>query len=303
LTATTLSSWAASANPDSKTVGSTVKPVPPVRRYSDTVHHLVQTMAAFGFEGYGTIVSHLARAGWRIARTTARRYLKQPRLPQPNPATPETPKRAVKARFPHHVLHLDLTEIPAFLGSVTRQLAVLLDSSSRMPVAVKLFLAKPNATQILAFVENTFRRLGTPRYLIVDQDGCFTAHAFIDRIAAWRVHLRFCSADHHRANARLERFWATLKNSLLPLTPPVELLAPAELEATILRALHYYSAYRPHSGLGGATPAEVFHGLKPQHLRAIQPPRGRTGDPPVPMPFSLEYLDHDPRLPFLRKTA
>ncbi len=59
----TLSGWAASANPDTQTVGSTVKPTPPVRRCGDTVQHLVQSMAAFDFTGYGDIVRHLARAG------------------------------------------------------------------------------------------------------------------------------------------------------------------------------------------------------------------------------------------------
>jgi putative transposase len=299
----TLSGWAASANPDTQTVGSLVKPSPPVRRYNDTVHHLAQAMAGFGFTGYGDIVRHLARAGWRVARTTVRRYVKQPNLPAPHPAAPETPKRAVVARYPHHVWHLDLTEIPAFLGSVPRQLAVLLDSASRLPVAAKLFLKRPNSPDMLAFVERAFACLGTPRYLIVDRDGCFTATAFKERVAAWRVCLRFCSADHHRANAKLERFWSTLKNTLLRLAPPIDLLAPAELETEIDRALRYYSFYRPHSGLDGATPAEAYYATEPANVQAVQPPRGRRGHPPVPLPVTLEHLDHDRRLPFLRKVA
>ncbi|HLA78363.1 MAG TPA: DDE-type integrase/transposase/recombinase [Vicinamibacteria bacterium] len=299
----TISDWNASANPDTKTVGSTVKPTPPVRRYNDTVQHLTQLMAGFGFTGYGDIARHLARAGWRVARTTVRRYVKAPRPPSPGSQGPEAPSRPVVARYPHHVWHLDLTEIPAFLGTAPRLLAVLLDSASRLTLTARLFLKKPNAEDMLAFVERAFARLGKPRYLIVDQDGCFTATAFKERIEAWRVRLRFCSADHHRANAKLERFWGTLKNTLLRLDPPVELLAPKELEAVIDRALRYYAFHRPHCGLDGATPAEAYHGLDPEHLTAEQPPRGRRGDPSVPLPATIEHFEGDPRLPFLRKAA
>jgi putative transposase len=298
----TLSDWGASANPDSKTVGSTVKPTPPVRRYNDTVQHLAQAMAGFGFSGYGDIVQHLARAGWRVARTTVRRYVKALK-PTPEPSTTHKPMRPVVARYPHHVWHLDMTEIPAFLGAAPRLLAVLLDSASRLPVAAKLLLKKPNAEDMLAFVERAFARFGTPRYLIVDQDGCFTATAFKERIDAWRVRLRFCSSENHRANAKLERFWGTLKHALLRLDPPIELLAPAELEADIDRALRYYAFHRPHSSLDGATPAEAYLGLDAQHRAAVQPPRGRQGDPPVPLPVTLDHFEGDTRLPLLRKVA
>jgi hypothetical protein len=79
----TLSDWLASASPNRQTVGSTVKPIPPVRRYNDTVQHLTQVMAAFGFAGYGDIARHLAHAGWRVARTTVPRYVKAPQLTTP----------------------------------------------------------------------------------------------------------------------------------------------------------------------------------------------------------------------------
>jgi putative transposase len=299
----TLSDWRASANPDTRTVGSTVKPVPPVRRYNDTVQHLTQVMAGFGFTGYGDIARHLARAGWRVARTTVRRYAKAPRIITPPPPAPETPRRPVVARYPHHLWHLDLTAIPAFLGSAPRHLAVLLDSASRLPLASKVFENRPNVEQMTAFVESVFARLGTPKYLIADRDGCFIARAFQERIDAWHVRLRFCSAEHHRANARLERFWSTLKNVLLRLDPPLELLSSEELESAIDRALRYYAFHRPHSGLAGSTPAEAYQAMTPANALAVHPPRGRRGDAPVPMPVLLEYLDGDRRLPFLRRAA
>jgi hypothetical protein len=80
---TTIARWEASANPTSQSVGSTVTPVPPVRRYNDTVHHVVQAFASLGFGGSRSLAQHVARAGWKIGKTTAARYLRELRTPGP----------------------------------------------------------------------------------------------------------------------------------------------------------------------------------------------------------------------------
>lgn len=296
----TIAGWETSANPASKTVGSTVAAIPPVRRYEDSVHHLVQLMAAIGFAGYDTIAGHLLQAGWRVARSTVRRYLKEPLVvPTGDSPAPETPKRAVVARFPHHVWHLDLTEIPSFLGSASRQLALVLDSFSRVPLATRLFPGEPTAAQMSTFVESALCQHGSPRHLIVDRAGYFIASEFREYVDARNVNLRFCSADHHRANSKLERFWGTLKHRLLDLRPAVSLVSDAELAASIDRAPRYYTFHRPHTGLRGATPAEALDGAESRSLRAVQPPRGRRGKPCRPAPFVIDFFEGDHRLPLL----
>jgi putative transposase len=301
----TIARWETVANPASQAVGARVTAVPPVRRYNDTVHHLVQTLAKLGFGGSRSLVQHLARAGWKMSKTTVARYLEErPLSPQPDASElTETPKRAVRARFPHHVWHLDLTEIQAFLRATSFSLAVVFDSASRMPLSWKLFGQKPSAAEMVAVVEAAFARHGTPRHLIVDKDGAFTAQTFRDRIEARRVSLRYCSAQNHRANSKLERFWRTLKHDLLRLRPPADILSRGDLEHDVRQALRYYAHHRPHQGLAGATPTEVYLGLDPLHLRAVQPPRGRCGDPATPCPVRIEYLDGDRRFPFLRQAA
>jgi len=57
--------WSPGKEPDKNTVGSLLKPTPPVRRYADFVRHLVQTTERLGFKGAGTIAATLARAGCR----------------------------------------------------------------------------------------------------------------------------------------------------------------------------------------------------------------------------------------------
>ena len=155
---------------------------------------------------------------------------------------------------------------------------------------------------MIRFVEETFRRFGTPRYLIVDRGGEFTAPRFRKRIEAWSAALtvRFCSADHHRANARLERFRRTFKTLIFgPLPPQFQSEKP---DALVHRTLAYYSN-RPHQGLGGATPAEIYLGLEPAHTRAVHPPRGKLGEPCAPHNVEVAFLDGDPRFPYLRHAA
>lgn len=243
----TIARWEVEANPESQTVGSTITPTPPVRRYSDTVHHLVQTLAVLRFGRPRALAQHLALAGWRIAKTTVRRYLKQPRVPGPELPSPQTSKRAVKARFPHHVWHLDLTQIQGFLRSTTFSLATLLDSHSRMPLSWRVFEQPATAQDMCALVDEACAVHGKPRHLVVDKGGEFTAHVFKERISAWRANLRFCSADNHRANSRLERFWLGLK-TVLRLRPPSAHwpLSRADLERDVERAMTYYARFRPH---------------------------------------------------------
>jgi transposase InsO family protein len=271
-----------------------------VRRYSDTVHHLVQTLAAIGLGGYRTIAQTLARAGWRIGKTTVARYLKEPRHPAPPPL--KTLKRAVKARFPHHVWHLDLTQVQGFLGGAPFSLAAILDNFSRMPLAWRLFTKPVNAEDMCVLADAACTHYGKPRHLIVDKGGEFTAEGFRELVQASRVNLRYCSSDNHRANSRLERCWRSLKE-LLRLGPLSRALTAAEVEHDVRFAMTYYAYFRPHQGLGGATPAEVYFGLEPAHRGAVQPPRGRLGDPPVAAPVRIEFLDGDHRFPILRRVA
>ena len=58
----------AQAKPDRGTVGSLLKPDPPVRRFADAVRHVVQTLTLAGFPGDASVAAHLARAGWRLSR-------------------------------------------------------------------------------------------------------------------------------------------------------------------------------------------------------------------------------------------
>src|ERR1035437_753321 len=101
--------------------------------------------------------------------------------------------------------------------------------------------------------------------------------------------------------ALIERLWRTLKDTLgLRLLRP---LAAEDLMAKIEMGLLHYAHFRPHQGVAGATPAEVYFGRTPAHLSAIPPPRGRPGQGSVDSPFRVEYLDAERLLPVLVRKA
>jgi hypothetical protein len=126
---------------------------------------------------------------------------------------------------------------------------------------------------------------------------------------------RTCLAAHGTATAALtltlghrkgsialiERLWRTLKDTLgLRLLRP---LAAEGLMEKVELGLVHYAHFRPHQGLGGATPAEMYFGRTPAHLSAIPPPRGRPGEGPMDSPFRVGYLDAERLLPVLVRKA
>jgi hypothetical protein len=79
ISANTVARWEqeVATNPGKETVGSLVKPNPPVRRYADVVRHLVHTMHSAGFGGCQQIAQTLGRAGWKITKRSVGRFLKE----------------------------------------------------------------------------------------------------------------------------------------------------------------------------------------------------------------------------------
>ena len=110
---------------------------------------------------------------------------------------------------------------------------------------------------------------------------------------------RFGAVGRHGSIALIERLWLGLKD-LLHLRLDRCLLRD-DLENRIGLGLFYYSVLKPHQGLGGATPAEVYFQREPARNHALSPPRER--DPTPPPAFNVRYLDAARRLPVLFRKA
>jgi len=237
-----------------------------------------------------------------ISARTVGRILKErpPRRRPPEAQAPPT-NHAVRASFPNHVFLIDLTDIPSFFGLFTFKLAVVLDVFSRFPVAARLFLKEPTAADLAHVLHQTTARHPAPKHLVSDQGSQFTSKLFRDAARFLGLRHRFGAIGKVGSIAILERFWKTLKQILcLRAFPP---LFCQDLNRRLELGLQYYAFFKPHQGLHGATPAEVYFGLDPAHLRAIPPPRARPGEGPTDPLFLIESLGNERRFPVLVKAA
>lgn len=270
-----------------------------MRRYSDVVRHTVQTMDRLGFTGAGRVASALARAGWRLARETVRRYKHEaPIRPTTKPRTPAEPdQRPITARAPHDVWLIDLTHVKALFGRLRFRIAAVLDARSRAPLALRVLPSEPAAEEMARLVEAALHRHRRPALVVSDHGPQFTADRFEKLLRDQGIQHRIGAIDKSGFIALIERFWRTLKQDLrLPLFRP---LAQEDLERRVAYAALHYTFFRPHQALHSATPAEVLHGWPHAHLRSSQPPRGRAGDPSPPAPFAVTFLDPEARHPIL----
>ena len=140
------------------------------------------------------------------------------------------------------------------------------------------------------------RRISFPTRLAASK-----ARSFAESSGGLGVKQRFGAIGRKGSIALIECLWRTLKDTLgLRLIGP---LVAEDLMAKIEIGLLHYAHFRPHQGLGGATPAEVYFGRTSAHLSAIPPPRGRPGEGPIDSPFCVEYLDVERLLPLLVRKA
>jgi transposase InsO family protein len=290
------------AEPEADAIGTLVRARPPLRSYDDVVKRLVQMLDDFEIGGSAKIAQMLARAGLKIGRETVRRYRRAPRPPQPA-GSPQSKPRILYAKHVNHIWFADLTEIRGFLGLFVYKLVVVLDLFSRFPLAFGIFQKEPTADQVLDVLDRAMRQHGRPRHFVSDQGSQFTATVFRETLDALSIRQRFGAIGQYGSIAIIERFWRTLKELLgIRLWPP---LSAAHLEARVELALSYYSSLRPHQGLGGATPAEVYLDETSAASSAIPPPRKTARSPTwdEPLPLEVVFLDPERCLPVLVPTS
>jgi hypothetical protein len=140
----TLSNWEKHADPNSKTAGSTVKPIPPITRFADVSRSLVQAMLRLGFGGEDLVARVLARAGWKVSARSVRRMGRESQASNPTPTIPigGRLRNPVVARFVNHVWMMDVSVVQAFLGGEL-YLGAVFDAFSRAPLAMATFERRP----------------------------------------------------------------------------------------------------------------------------------------------------------------
>ena len=164
-----------------------------------------------------------------------------------------------------------------------------------------MFLQEPTAQSILRLFDTAVARFAIPRHLVTDQGSQFIANEFRDPVNELGVLHRFGAIGKTGSIAIIERLWRTLKQRLMLKT--FKPLVLDELEQRLASGLHHYTFLRPHQGLGGATPAEVYFGKESLSHHAMPPPRARPGEHVSVSRIQIDHLDPEQRLPFLTSKA
>jgi transposase InsO family protein/DNA-binding transcriptional regulator YiaG len=288
-------------------IGSLIRPVPPIARISDAVRALIQVMALLGFGGSGLIARSLYRAGCEVSSSLVQNVLDEPPVGPVDklselvtPPLLEKRKRPpVTARRPLDVVMADVTDIPCALGGPPLKLFVFYDVFSRLPLDWRLLHQEPSAACAIELIDEVVERHGVPRYFLSDQGSYFTAEAFRERLQDHGITQRFAAIGQHGAIAVIERFHKTEKQLLgLPENKP---LTREDILPRVGLSLAFYSHFRPHSSLGGRTPASIFYGLPEAQISAARAPRGRPGDPWPDLKVTITFLDAEKLFPVLLK--
>jgi putative transposase len=287
VTPLTVASW--TQRLDDEGPDALVQVAEPANRFPELVGHLAQRLKALCPKmGTRRIAGVLARAGLHLGATTVRRKLKPAPKPTPMTNRPSTP-RAVTAKSPNHVWHLDLTMVPTIGGFWIPWLpfalpqrwpfcwwvAVVVDHFSRRAIGSAYFKKEPTARDMTTFLGGVRRRIKRwPAHLITDHGVQFTAGAFGVWCRRRGIQQRFGAIGKYGSLAVIERFIKSMKNECTRLLPVVP-LAGAAFGRELDRYVAWFNAERPHSRFGARTPDEIYFGRFPAGRRPRFEPRER----------------------------
>jgi putative transposase len=271
----------------------------PVNKFPELVAHLVQGLKRLSpVMGRKKLAKVLARCGLHLAESTVRRMLKARRRPKTDnektrPAQTAGEKERgggpVVAKRIHHVWQTDLTVVPTRWGFWVPWchcslplcwpfcwfVAVVIDQRSRQVLGYAVYKTNPAGAEIRAFLGRTISRRGqAPKYLVTDKGPQFhRCQDYRQWCARHGIIPRFRSTESINATGVIERFFRTMKSEYLRRTRiPFERNAFRRMLAEYVT---WYHEQRPHTGLGGRTPDEVFHGRRPANRRARFEPRAK----------------------------
>ncbi len=299
----------------------------PVNKFPDLVAYLVRRLKrTCPALGKAMIARMLARAGLHLGVTTVGRMLKRD-LTKGDLAVEELPPvmgRVVKAKRPNHIWHVDLTTVPTSAGfwvpwmpfskhqrwPFAWWIAVVVDHSSRLVVGFAVFKRRPTSFEVYSFLNTAIRRSGPkPRYIIADKGKEFFCEPFQDWCRRKGIRPRYGAVGEHGSIAIVERLLRSVKSECTR-----KIIVPFRLDEMRREVACYatwYNEHRPHSGLGGRTPLEMYQGLPPANEaprfepRPLWPRNARCAGPAAPvkgkrgvrLTLMLSRFDDRPHLP------
>ena len=152
-------------------------------------------------------------------------------------------------------------------------IAVVIDHFSRAVVGHAEFKQQPTAAEVCSALGRAARRTGRAPKCLVSDHGPQFRDEYRASCVRRGVRPRFGALAKTGSTAIIERFVKTLKDEGLRriLVP----LRQREMQVEVEAIIGWYNGCRPHIGLEGATPSEVYHRRRP----ARDGPRFETRTP------------------------
>ena len=220
----------------------------------------------YPFYGSRQMVRHLRREGVRVGRHRVRRLMRlmgieaiyrAPRTTKPHPKHKVYPYllRGLSIERPDQVWCSDITYIPVHGGFL--YLVAVMDWASRRVLSWRLSNSLDASFCVEALAE-ALDRYGKPDIFNTDQGSQFTSGDFTGLLEDAKVKISMDGRGRFLDNIFIERLWRSLKYEAVYLH---ELVDGIEARRLIDGWFTFYSEERPHTALGGRTPAEVHDGL------------------------------------------
>jgi putative transposase len=223
----------------------------------------------YPFYGSRQMARHLAREGVTVGRHRVRRLMRllgleaiyrKPRTTVANPEHRVYPYllRGLEIERANHVWCADITYIPVQGGFL--YLVAVMDWATRRVLAWRLSNTMDTEFCLEALSE-ALQRYGTPEIFNTDQGSQFTSTAFTAALEDAGIRCSMDGRGRCLDNAFIERLWRSLKYEAVYLHELADGFAAQRL---IGDWMAYYNEVRPHSALGGRTPAEAYADRGPE---------------------------------------
>jgi putative transposase len=248
------------------------------------MRRLDELFMKYPFYGSRQMVRQLRREGRCVGRHRVRRLMRlmglaaiyqAPRTSDPHRAHRIYPYllRGMAITRPNQAWCSDITYIPVQHGFL--YLVAIMDWATRHVLAWRLSNTMDAGFCVEALNE-ALARYGKPEVFNTDQGSQFTSLEFTAVLKDADVAISMDGRGRYMDNIFIERLWRSLKYEAVYLH---ELSDGFIAERVIGEWLEFYNTDRPHSSLGGQTPAEAYQQDRPVDM--MDKPSGLPTYPPA----------------------
>ena len=206
--------------------------------------------------GWKTAHSILLREGWSINRKRTQRLWRAEGLKRPAPCKrkrrrPEGGAELLRAERPNHVWALDF-QFDETADHRRLKLLNIVDEHTREALAMRVGRSC-DADQVVAVIESLVAERGAPGHLRMDNGPELVAWALREWCRLAGTATAYIEPGSPWENPFIESFNGRVRDELLNVEEFATLL---DAQVVVEGWRSEYNTYRPHSSLGGRTPAE-----------------------------------------------